>query len=357
MIDDTVCAVCEGRIGGPSLPPEADSPMNGLQRFSAWLSLTLLSAPALAQPAQSLPAPTTAAATVNGQPLPETWVQRGLRRIPPSEHSKARPEIINYLVDNMLIDQYLAQQKIPIEAKEMAARMSELQEELKKNGQDYQKMLKDMMLTEEELKSQILADLRWEKFAMAQATDPVLKEMYEKNGTMFDGSQVRARHILLTPAAGEAAATKARSELAAFKQQLESEAARAIAKLPPSADPLARENERIKVLQDAFAKLAAQHSACPSKADGGDLNWFPRSGSMVEPFAAAAFALKPGQISDPVVTQFGIHLILVTARKSGQVTKFEDVKEEVREAYCSRLRDDLIGKLRKTAKITITPAK
>jgi peptidyl-prolyl cis-trans isomerase C len=295
---------------------------------------------------------------VNGQPLPESWVQRGLRRVPPAEHAKARPEIINYLVDNMLIDQFLAQQKIPVEPKDVAARLGELQAELKKQGQDYQTMLKQMLITEDELKGQILADLRWEKFTLAQGSDAVLKDLFEKNGTMFDGSQVRARHILLTPPVGDAAAVaKAKAQLVAFKQQLEAEATRAVAKMPPSADPLARENERLAVLQTAFGKLASEHSFCPSKADGGELNWFPRTGSMVEPFAAAAFALKTGQMSDPVQTQFGLHLILVTARKSGLSTKFEDVKDEVREAYCNRLRESLVAEQRKTARITITPAK
>jgi hypothetical protein len=48
---------------------------------------------------------------------------------------------------------------------------------------------------------------------------------------------------------------------------------------------------------------------------------------------------------------------LVTARKTGQATKFEDVKEEVREVYCNNLRDGLVAQQRKSAKITITPIK
>ena len=56
---------------------------------------------------------------------------------------------------------------------------------------------------------------------------------------------------------------------------------------------------------------------------------------MVEPFARAAFALKPYTMSDVVQTQFGCHLILVTDRKAGQEVKFADVKDEVRETISS----------------------
>lgn len=295
------------------------------------------------------------AAVVNGQPIAESAVQRGLKRVPPTEHAKARPEILDYLVDNLLIDQYLLQQKVAVDPKDVTARIGEIQAELKKQGQEYPKMLQDLMLTEEDLRTQIAADLRWEKFASGQGTEPVLKALYEQNGDFFDGSQVHARHILLTPAdAREAPATVA--SLRKIKSDVEAEAAQAVAKVPAAAEPLAKEQERTKALEAAFAKAAEAKSVCPSKRDGGDLGFFPRASSFVESFAKAAFALKPFQVSEPVQTPFGYHLILVTARKPGQPTKYEEVKDEVKEVFYSRLRETLVGQLRQSAKITVAAA-
>jgi peptidyl-prolyl cis-trans isomerase C len=323
------------------------------------LALGLAITVAIHAPAQQppAPAPTAPAATVNGQPISETAVQRGLKRVPPSEQASARAEILNYLIDNVLIDQYLAGQKVPVEAKDIEARINEIKAEVKKHGQDYAKMLADLTLTEDELRGQVAADLRWEKFATGRATDAVLKDLFDKNTEMFDGSMVRARHILLSPAANDPAGVQSKAQLAQFKKQLETDVAKEVAALPTSADPLARDLARTQRLDEKFADLAVKHSACPSGKDGGDLSWFPRVGQIVEPFAKVAFAMKPGQISDPIQTTFGYHLILVTGRRPGQPTKFEDIKDDVRELFCVRLRESLTAQLRPVAKIVITPTK
>ncbi len=64
----------------------------------------------------------------------------------------------------------------------------------------------------------------------------------------------------------------------------------------------------------AFEAVAAEYSLCPSGANGGDLGFFGR-GQMVSEFENAAFDLSIGQISDPVRTNFGWHLILVTEKQ------------------------------------------
>jgi len=65
--------------------------------------------------------------------------------------------------------------------------------------------------------------------------------------------------------------------------------------------------ERLKKGED-FAKVAAEVSQDGSRRRGGDLGWFGR-GVMVKPFEQAAFALQKGQISEPIKTQFGYHII------------------------------------------------
>lgn len=103
-----------------------------------------------------------------------------------------------------------------------------------------------------------------------------------------------------------------------------------------------------------FASLAQQHSACPSGQKGGDLGFFG-PGSMVKPFEEAAFALKPGEISDVVSTQFGLHLIKVTDTQEPQKLEFEEAKPQIaqflKEQNGARLLQEWVEELKKDAEI------
>lgn len=130
-----------------------------------------------------------------------------------------------------------------------------------------------------------------------------VRAYYEQNRARFGTAEERrASHILLEVGGGatrDAALAKARELLA---------------QLRAGGD---------------FAALAKAHSQDPgSAAQGGDLGFFTRE-TMSKAFAEAAFALGEGQVSEPVETEFGVHLIRLTAIKGGSVPPFEQVRAQI----------------------------
>jgi len=313
-------------------------------------SLSMAQAPAVK-------APPGTAALVNGQAIMESAVQRSLERIPPERRAAARPELINHLIDNMLVDQYLIQQKIVADVAEVDKRHALMKAEIVKQGKDYAKMLEELKLNDVELKEHIAAEVRWEKYTDSQANDKALQDIFEQNKDVFNGASVRARHILLTVSpTDEVELEKARLLILAYKKQVEDTVKNEMAKLPPTADNLAKEKARIALLDETFAIIAKDKSTCPSKDQGGDVGWFTRDGVMVENFSKTAFGLTPYLLSDPVKTQFGYHLILTTEKKPGKEVKFEELKGEAKEYFAEKLRERMSEHVRKFSKITIFPA-
>ena len=321
--------------------------------FVLFLFITSLS---MAQ-TPAVKAPLGTAALVNGQAITESEVQRSLERIPPERRAAARPELINHLIDNMLVDQYLIQQKIVADIAEVDKRHALMKAEIIKQGKDYAKMLEELKLSDTELKEHIAAEVRWEKYTDSQATDKALQEIFEQNKDVFNGASVRARHILLTVSpTDEVEIEKARLLILAYKKQVEDTVKTEMAKLPPTTDNLAKEKARIALLDETFAIIAKDKSTCPSKDQGGDVGWFTRDGVMVENFSKTAFGLTPYLLSDPVKTQFGYHLILTTEKKPGKEVKFEDLKGEAKEYFAEKLRERMSEHVRKFSKIIIYPA-
>ena len=297
--------------------------------------------------------PTGVAATVNSQQIPEVAVWRALRQFPLEEHAIARKEILNHLIENMLIDQYLVALKIEVTPAEVDKLLEELKAELKKASKDYATELQSMMLTEAEFRVEVSAQMKWDKFLKQQGTDQALQGFFDKRPDLFDGSLVRARHILLTPGTEPTKIAEAKKKLTDIKAMITAEGDKTAAAAP--GDALAKETARTKRADEVFAEMAKNHSTCPSKSNGGDLQFFPRVGAMVEPFAEAAFKLNLFQMSDVVETEFGQHLIMVIAKNPGKPRKFDEVKEDVRAVYAMQLRQAVVGQMKPKSQIVMTP--
>lgn len=309
---------------------------------------------------ESLPPPPPAsavAATVNAQPITELSVYR-LRLRGPQDSRETREDILNFLIETVLVDQFVAKFNLKVAPKEVEEKVQQMRDEAKKDGTSLEEILRRMHLSMEELRDQLTKGLLWDKFCVQQATEKNLRDFFDKNKNMFDGSQVHARHILVTTAdKTPKGAEAAKTALTEIRKVVDNEVNKQVAKLPAGMPPLAKEKERARLLEQAFSVAAAKHSSCPSKNEGGDVGWFERTGVMVEPFARSAFALKPHEISEIVATEFGHHLIMAIDTKPGKQVRFEDVRPAVFEVYCERLRDAIVANQRPPARIEIFPGK
>lgn len=123
--------------------------------------------------------------------------------------------------------------------------------------------------------------------------------------------------------------------------------------LVPTEDEAKTVEKRLKAGED-FAKLADELSKDPG-SKGGDLGWFT-SDRMVPEFAEAAFKLQPGQVSDPVKTQFGWHVIKVLEKRNKPFPSMDQVRDQLQQYVSQRAQSEAILKLREAAKITRTDA-
>src|SRR5271170_2962857 len=121
--------------------------------------------------------------------------------------------------------------------------------------------------------------------------------------------------------------------------------------LLPTEDEAKAALARVKAGED-FAKVATELSKDPS-GDGGDLGWFTKD-RMVPEFSEQAFKMEPGQVSEPVKSQFGWHIIKVEEKRTKSFPPFEQVKEQAARYVAQKAQTTLISQLRKDAKIERT---
>ncbi len=145
-----------------------------------------------------------------------------------------------------------------------------------------------------------------DSFINDSANKTKLEELYNRNISEYKKSEERkARHILIS-----------------------------INKDMKEADALAKINEiKAKVNTGNFSELAKQYTNDPSgKTNGGDLGWFGK-GRMVPQFESQVFSMQPGDISNPVKTNFGYHIILLDDIKAAKTTPLEEVKDKLAKDY------------------------
>jgi peptidyl-prolyl cis-trans isomerase C len=165
------------------------------------------------------------------------------------------------------------------------------------------------------LRNKLLMGYELQQEAKTAVTDQALHQTYDEAVKSMAGQEeVRARHILV---------------------QGEDEAKAILEQLKKGAD---------------FATLAKEKSKDPGAAEGGDLGYFTKD-QMVPEFADVAFKMYPGQLSNPVKTQFGWHVIKLEDKRTKQPPEFEKVKDQI-EAYLARkAQTEFIAKLRQNAKV------
>jgi len=166
------------------------------------------------------------------------------------------------------------------------------------------------------IRRKLLMEMLLIKEGKAAVTDAAMKKVYEEAIKQAgDEQEVRARHILVAT---------------------EAEAKTIVTEVNKGTD---------------FAELARQKSKDPgAAAEGGDLGWFGKD-QMVPEFADAAFKMNKGQVSEPVKTQFGWHIIKVEDKRTKPVPEFAKVKDQIETFVMRKAQADYVAKLREGAKV------
>ncbi|MBC7962774.1 MAG: peptidylprolyl isomerase [Steroidobacteraceae bacterium] len=241
-------------------------------------------------------------AEVNSGSITTGDFERELKNLP--EYLKAMadtPQGRKEMLDTMVIRELILQQA----SKDGLDKGPDIEEKL----QD----LKKRLIVESFLKKKVETE--------SSVSEEDLKKFYDQNKDKFKaGEQIKASHILV---------------------KTEAEAKDILAKIKAGGN---------------FEELAKKNSVDSSSAKGGDLGWFGK-GSMVPVFEKAALALKEGQVSEVVKSDFGYHIIKLTGKRAAGIRPLEEVKEQIKGAIMPGKQQEVFQKikeeLKKTAKITV----
>lgn len=232
--------------------------------------------------------------------------------IPPDELKDFDQQALAQLVSAELL--YQAGQKLTVKDldKKVDDKLAQSKARFAK-AEDFAKAIKALEMNENDLRDFTRRDLVISNFieqtiaAKIAVSEEENRKFYDQNLDKFKkGEMVRASHILCGVDATATAEEKKKAREKAEKLRKD---------LAGGAD---------------FATLAKENSTCPSSKQGGDLGYFGK-GQMVPPFEQAVFALKPGEISDVVETQFGYHIIKLTEMKGAETVSFKEARPSIEE--------------------------
>jgi parvulin-like peptidyl-prolyl isomerase len=227
-----------------------------------------------------------------------------------TQYNQLKASIVNYLVQNEVIKAKAAEMGVSVTDKQLDERMKQIVTQV--GGQKkLDKLLKDQSVTEEQLKMQLKAQMLQDAvqkkvYSSITVTPEQIKKYFEDpaNKSQFNVAEsVDARHVLV----------KTKAEADKVRKLLEADGSDA-----------------------NWDKVAKQYSTDPgSKDSGGSLGNFPK-GRMVKPFEDVAFGLEVGEISKPVKTQFGYHVIEVTKKTPGSKQTLEQAKSTIEQQLKSQ---------------------
>jgi len=249
------------------------------------------------------------------------------RNVKSDERAEKEPQLIEELIDRQVVREFLVRRKISPPADELAYQIQVAEEVIKKHGDDPAQLLPKLGYTSERLKSELGLPLAWQAYARQTITLPQTREYFEQHRVELDGTQVRVRQIFL-----KLAPKPEETEIAA----------------------------KVKTLKDlkgqiasgkiTFQDAAKKHSESPTRDQGGEVGLIGFRGKLPAPVCRAAFSLKVNEISEPVISPFGVHLVQVTEIVPGDLS-LEDVRPQIFDRLSEQLWTDTIARERKSAKI------
>jgi parvulin-like peptidyl-prolyl isomerase len=258
------------------------------------------------------------AAYVDGQPITAAEILREVERLNrPSEPAASMDpallaEIREHLIDRRLAQRRLTAMGLAASEADIDLALERLEKQLAAQNIRPADHYQEIGQTRDEVRAALRWQISWQAYLARQLTDENLQMYFAQHAREFDGTRLQVAQILLKPSDESDAARQAAIDQAkAIRQQI----------------------VEGKV---TFAAAAREHSTGPSSAAGGDLGWIERRQPMPEAISAAAYGLKAGEVSPPVWTPLGLHLVQVTEVQPGQRT-WEEARNELRLAVTSHL--------------------